>query len=86
MGHSSATGVALAWPLGVSITRRNGKSWKQEKEKMRQHLDIMENTEELEHIYIRLQVSPFLVTLRKTLEILLLFLLYGLISSKYMKY
>ena len=53
---------------------------------MRQHLDIMENTEELEHIYIRLQVSPFLVTLRKTLEILLLFLLYGLISSKYMKY
>ena len=23
--------VALAWPLGVSITRRKGKSWKQEK-------------------------------------------------------
>ena len=56
------------------------------KKKIKQHLDIMENTEELEHIYIRLQDSHFLVTLWKILEVLLLFLLYGLISSKYMKY
>lgn len=51
----------------------------------KQILYVMENTEELDHVYIKLQVSH-LLTLLKILEGLLLFLLYGLISFKYVKF
>lgn len=57
----------------------------EERSLKKQLLYVMENTEELDHIYIKFQVSH-LLTLLKILEVLLLFLLYGLISFKYVKF